>query len=72
VHEKEEKLCKVLLVKPEGKRLFGILRRRWVQNGSWGRLAGVGYGVDSVGSGLGPVAGSCELVMNLWVLMPRS
>jgi hypothetical protein len=33
--------------------------RRWDQNGSWGDWLG-GCGLDSTGSGLGPVAGCCE------------
>jgi hypothetical protein len=31
----------------------------WDQNGSWGDWLG-GYGLDSTGSGQGPVAGCCE------------
>jgi hypothetical protein len=32
---------------------------RWGQNGSWGDWLG-GCGLDSIGSGQGPVAGCCE------------
>jgi hypothetical protein len=45
--------------KPEGKRPLGRPRRRWDQNGS--REIGLGVcGLDSTGSGQGPVAGCCE------------
>jgi hypothetical protein len=46
----ETKLYKVLVGKPEGKRLFGRPRRRWDQNGSYGDWLGE-CRVDPVGSG---------------------
>jgi hypothetical protein len=57
----ESKVYKVLVGKPEGKRPLGRLRRRWEDGSKWilERLAGW-CGVDSVGSGWGPVAGSCR------------
>jgi hypothetical protein len=48
--------------KPEGRRPLGIPRHRWKDvvrmdlNGDW--LGG--FGLDSTGSGQGPVAGCCE------------
>jgi hypothetical protein len=49
--------------KPEGKRLLGRSRHRWVNNieldlGERERLGW--YGLDLFGSGLGPVEVSCE------------
>jgi hypothetical protein len=60
----ERKVYKVLVGKPEGKGVLGRPRRRWedgIKNGSW-RLTwgGGGYGLDSNGSGQGPVASCCE------------
>jgi hypothetical protein len=58
----ERKVYKVLVVKPEGKRPLGRPRRRWedkvrmdVRETGFG-----GCGLDSTGSGQGPVAGCCE------------
>jgi hypothetical protein len=54
----ERKVYKVLVGKPEGKRPLGRPR----EDGSeciLGRLAW-GCGLDSTGSGQGPVAGCCE------------
>jgi hypothetical protein len=34
----------------------------WYQNGFWGDGLGGGGGLDSTGSGQGPVAGCCECV----------
>jgi hypothetical protein len=59
----ERKVYKVLVGKAEGKRPPGRPRRRW-ENGirmdtrvlAWGG----GVGLDSTGSGQGPVAGCCE------------
>jgi hypothetical protein len=42
-----------------GKRPFGRLRHGWDQNGPWGDWLG-GCEVDSIGSGQGPVVGSCK------------
>jgi hypothetical protein len=53
----ENKVYKVLVGKPEGKRALG--RPRWDQNGTLGDWLG-GCGLDSTGSGQGPVAGCCE------------
>jgi hypothetical protein len=50
----EKKVYKVLVGKPEGRP-----RRRWDQIGSSGDWLG-GCGLDSSGSGLGPLAGCCE------------
>jgi hypothetical protein len=54
---------RVLVRKPEGKRPLGRPRHRWedgiriyLMEIGWGG----GYGMDSSGSGQGPVAGSCE------------
>jgi hypothetical protein len=53
----ERKVYKVLVGKPEGKRPLGRPRRRWED----GRLALGGVcGLDSTGSGQGPVAGCGE------------
>jgi hypothetical protein len=57
----ERKVYKVLVGKPEGKRPLGRPRRRW-EDGirmDLTRLAW-GCGLDSTGSGQGPVAGCCE------------
>jgi hypothetical protein len=50
----EKKVYKVLVGKPEGMRPLGRPRCRW--EGDWLR----GCGLDSRGSGQGPVAGCCE------------
>jgi hypothetical protein len=58
----ERKVYKVLVGKPEGKRPLGRPRSRWKdairmdlrEIGLWG------CGLDSTGSGQGPVAGCCE------------
>jgi hypothetical protein len=55
----ERKVYKVLVGKPKGKRSLGRPRRRWEQNGSWRDWLG-GCGLDSTGSGQGPVAGCYE------------
>jgi hypothetical protein len=55
----ERKLYKVLVGKPEGKRLLGRPRRRW-ENGVRMDLREIvlgGCGLDSTVSGQGPVAG---------------
>jgi hypothetical protein len=57
----ERKVYKVLVGKPEGKKPLGRPRRRW-EDGirmDLGRLAWR-CGLDSTGSGQGPVAGCCE------------
>jgi hypothetical protein len=56
--KEERKVSKVLVGKPEGKRPLGRPRRIW-ENGILGKLAGE-CRLDPVGSGEGPVAGSCE------------
>jgi hypothetical protein len=55
----ERKVYKVLVRKPEGKRPPGRPIRRWEEGSDWilGRLAGGRGGLDSTGSGQGPVAG---------------
>jgi hypothetical protein len=58
----ERKVYKVLVEKSEGKRPLGRPRRRWED---WIRMdlreIGLGWcGLDSTGSGEGPVAGCCE------------
>jgi hypothetical protein len=53
---------KVLVGKPEGRRPLGRPRRRW-EDGIRMDLREIGLGVcglDSTGSGQGPVAGCCE------------
>jgi hypothetical protein len=53
----ERKVCKVLVLKPEGRP-----RRRW-EDGIRMDLGEIGFGgcgLDSTGSGQGPVAGCCE------------
>jgi hypothetical protein len=59
----ERKVYKVLVGKPEGKRPFGRPRRRR-EDGIRMDLReiglGGGCGMDSTGSGQGPVAGCCE------------
>jgi hypothetical protein len=53
---------KVSVGKPEGKRPLVRPRRRW-EDGirmDLGEIGLVGYGLDSTGSGQGPVAGCCE------------
>jgi hypothetical protein len=55
----ERMVYRVLMERPEGKRPFGRPRRRWedgIKKGDWlGECR-----LDPAGSGLGPVAGSCE------------
>jgi len=58
----ERKVYKVLVGKPEGKRPLGRPRRRW-EDGIRMDLREIGLGgcgLDSTGSGQGPVAGCCE------------
>jgi hypothetical protein len=58
----ERKVYKVLVGKPEGKRPLGRPRRRW-EDGirmDLGVICWPGCGLDSTGSGQGPVAGCCE------------
>jgi hypothetical protein len=58
----ERKVYKVLVKNPEGKRPLGIPRSRW-ENGVRMDLRETGLGgcgLDSTGSGQGPVAGCCE------------
>jgi hypothetical protein len=58
----ERKVYKVLVGKPKGKRPLGRPRRRW-EDGVRMDLREIGLGVcglDSTGSGQGPVAGCCE------------
>jgi hypothetical protein len=58
----ERKVYKVLVGKPEGKRPLGRPRRRWEDGVRMDfREIGLGEcGLDSTGSGQGPVAGCCE------------
>jgi hypothetical protein len=60
--EKERKVCKVLVGKSEGKRPQGRPRRRWEDGIRMGlREIGLGgCGLETTGSGQGPVAGCCE------------
>jgi hypothetical protein len=58
----ERKVYKVLVGKPEGNRPLGRPRRRW-EDGIRMDLREIGLGgcgLDSTGSGQGPVAGCCE------------
>jgi hypothetical protein len=58
----ERKMYKVLVEKTEGKRPLGRPRRRW-EDGIRMDLREIGLvvcGLDSTGSGQGPVAGCCE------------
>jgi hypothetical protein len=57
----EKKVYRVLVGKPGGKRPLGRPRRRW-RDGIRMDLREIGWGcrVDPVGSGFGPMAGSCE------------
>jgi hypothetical protein len=59
----ERKVYKVLVGKPEGRRPLGRPRRRW-EDGIRMDLREIdlegGGGLDSTGSGHGPVAGRCE------------
>jgi hypothetical protein len=58
----ERKVYKVLVGKPEGKRPLGRPRRRW-EDGIRMYLREIdleGCGLDSTGSGQGPVAGCCQ------------
>jgi hypothetical protein len=57
----DRKVYKVLVAKPEGKRPLGRPRRRWEDVIIMDlREIGCGCGLDSTGSGQGPVAGCCE------------
>jgi hypothetical protein len=64
----ETKLYKVLMGKPEGKRPLERPRSRWedgirmdLREIGWGwGVGGGGCGVDSIGSGQGPVTGCCK------------
>jgi hypothetical protein len=53
----ERKVYKALVGKPEGKRPLGRPRRRWEYEF---RMDLREIGLDSTGSGQGPVAGYCE------------
>ena len=54
-------IYRVLVGKPEGKRLLGRPRRRWEDNIKMHlQEVGCGYGLDQAGSGLGQVVGTCE------------
>jgi hypothetical protein len=58
----ERKLYKVLVGKPEGNRPLGRPRRMWEDGIRMDRRE-IGFGrcgLDSTGSGQGPVAGCCE------------
>jgi hypothetical protein len=58
----ERNVCKVLVGKPEGRRPLGRPRRRW-EDGIRMDVREIGLGgggLDSTGSGQGPVAGCCE------------
>jgi hypothetical protein len=58
----KRKVYKVLMGKPEGRRPLGRSRRRW-EDGVRMDLREIGLGVcglDSTGSGQGPMAGYCE------------
>jgi hypothetical protein len=59
----ERKVYKVLMGKPEGKRPLGRPRHRW-EDGIRMDLREIGWGggggLDSTGSGQGPVADCCE------------
>jgi hypothetical protein len=61
--EEERKVYRDLVGKPEGKRPLGRPRRRW-EDGIRMDLKetglGGGGGLDSTGSGQGPMAGCCE------------
>jgi hypothetical protein len=58
--ERTRKCTGVLVGKPEGKRPLGRPRLRW-KDGIRMDLRAIGEPrLDSVGSGYGPVAGSCE------------
>jgi hypothetical protein len=69
----EREVYKVLVRKPEGKRLLGRPRRRW-KDGIRMDLRGLAWecGLDSTVSGQGPVAGCCECGDEPLVLAPRS
>jgi hypothetical protein len=59
----ERKVYKVLVGKPEGRRPLGRPRRRWeagIRTGLREIGWGGGCGLDSTGSGHGPVAGCGE------------
>jgi hypothetical protein len=58
----ERKVYRVLVGKPERRRLLGRPRLRW-EDGVRMDLRAIGLGgggLDSTGSGQGPVAGCCE------------
>jgi hypothetical protein len=64
----ERKVCRVLVGKPEGKRPLGRPRRRW-EDGIRMDLREIPLGVcglDSIGSGQGPVVGCCECGDEPW------
>jgi hypothetical protein len=57
----ERKVYKVLVRKTDGKRPLGRPRRRWEDEIKMDVTEiGWGGGLDSTGSGQGPVAGCCE------------
>jgi hypothetical protein len=53
---------RVLVGKPEGKRLLGRPRHRWEDNikSDIRELVCWGYGLDRAGSGYGQMVGTCE------------
>jgi hypothetical protein len=59
--QKRENCARVLVGKPEGKRPLGRPRQRWEDRIQMDlREIGWEVGVDSPGSGWGPVAGCCK------------
>jgi hypothetical protein len=61
-HGRGEKSVQVLVGKPEGKRPLGRPRHRW-EDGVRMDFREIGFGgcgLDSTGSGQGPLAGCCE------------
>jgi hypothetical protein len=66
------KMYKVMVGKPEGKRPLGRPRRRWEDGVRMDWKLAWGCGLDSTGSGQGPVSVCCECGDDLRVLAPRS
>jgi hypothetical protein len=58
---KGRSVYRVLVGRPEGKKLLARPRRRWEDNINMDlREIGINRELDSAGSGYGPVAGFCE------------
>jgi hypothetical protein len=71
-HGRGEKVYKLFMGKPEGKRLLGRLRRRWDQNRYYGDWPGGGVEWIQLAQDRDRWQALVNTVINLRVLAPRS